>query len=1084
MLWVGIARAIPLMRHETTPSSRPASVEEDEARNNGLRTSGNGLHVLGGGAAGVRAGLQPVACDKRPVVTIPAVRKGISNQRMRIVQDIASASSLGLAVRLPRTLTSRRACHSENCYHDYLESYVSIWSVYDREMTLESLRRLGVCVVGDDIFDDELREDDVGAVAPLQWPIAMSDLAAHSATISTWISAMNSSVSFALADSRYCCTLLIPDSSGAVRMLSQINGAFVAAKRFKQHAKYVLQAFRARLTAIVREKRNGESSHSRPLICAVHWRDEDDFVVEEQDLDRAAYGRVMASAVASLQHRCGGALLLLGEVPTRRLESIRGVLSQARCAEPIKDDDWRDYYSKFTKQHLIRYNETCLDQEDSELYEPPRVYTKHSLIDVRRLNWAAEYGGLDDLLAMVDFEIGKRADFFVGSPFSPFSGLVAFSRDVIDDDREESESFKFDDVHDLPTGTTYEGGSDRTTNTVMPPQIDVEDHLAKLFRLQFPHHPSAVSSDPCASLVALSPKLAKRLSRKSCVFDDLQKVVDAYDRVGDADDQTTVFGARKNECHRLFFTWVAPYCTSLLPRALVLILVCVVATRPRRAARPIFLTLVVTFFAIFTILVLCHLNCPDDSIYAVQHQESSTPHIFNNRLDLATLRSEDAKDAAGPLGVGSFGPGAHFLVSEEAATDNRRRRRRPDYTTTGTEGTRANGRSAGSFSFGQSPYAASPHSRNADDPASVGIANGNMPDYQVPKVHTAVVSANFGAADALNHAPRKDESAHISFFLFAENRDFLAAFRGWTLVLPIKLAPHEQLREYEARLKSPPRSYGTKAVAYSKTWGDALERINAGKRRWDRVATGIYPARSGERAQLPFDLASLEYTRRNGIGPKYEDAQNLVDVMAPKFVKLNMFRIDVLLSYDVLIWADASLVLDSAAVSRALRPLFRADADMVVQPHPKRNSTLQELTHILEVQSQRRFKAIASYLRLQRQFYVDNANFTDEHGLYWMAYFGARRTQRTVDFFDRWWLEVRRWQYRDQVSVMYALNSVPEIERPKVTTFDTGECCGTSGSSKKLPKEQVLCVTLVGDHRRCCRRCRRFVPKESKHKRH
>jgi len=195
-----------------------------------------------------------------------------------------------------------------------------------------------------------------------------------------------------------------------------------------------------------------------------------------------------------------------------------------------------------------------------------------------------------------------------------------------------------------------------------------------------------------------------------------------------------------------------------------------------------------------------------------------------------------------------------------------------------------------------------------------------------------------------------------------------------------------------------------------------------------------------------------------------------------------MFKIDVLKPYDILIWADASLVLDTLAVSRALVPLLRNfETDLVVQPHPKRNSTFEEIKHILTNRSQKRFIPIAPYLRDQLAFYTQSRHFNDDDGLYWMAFFAARRSNNTIAFFDRWWLEVRRWQYRDQVSVMYALNSLPLNLRPKVATFDANnngnKCCKSHG--KKYPPEQALCLTLVGDLRKCCRRCYHRVPRSA-----
>ena len=81
------------------------------------------------------------------VVRIPAVRKGLNNERMRIVQDAVIAALLGAAVELPSFLRTRRRCgYTAGCYQDY-EGTVPFDAVYDRERVVEGLRRAGVCVV-------------------------------------------------------------------------------------------------------------------------------------------------------------------------------------------------------------------------------------------------------------------------------------------------------------------------------------------------------------------------------------------------------------------------------------------------------------------------------------------------------------------------------------------------------------------------------------------------------------------------------------------------------------------------------------------------------------------------------------------------------------------------------------------------------------------------------------------------------------------------------------------------------------------------------------------------------------------------
>jgi hypothetical protein len=48
----------------------------------------------------------------RPTIVITAVRKGLNNQRMRIVQDILVAAMIGANVELPDMLYGRTGCHS------------------------------------------------------------------------------------------------------------------------------------------------------------------------------------------------------------------------------------------------------------------------------------------------------------------------------------------------------------------------------------------------------------------------------------------------------------------------------------------------------------------------------------------------------------------------------------------------------------------------------------------------------------------------------------------------------------------------------------------------------------------------------------------------------------------------------------------------------------------------------------------------------------------------------------------------------------------------------------------------------------
>lgn len=397
----------------------------------------------------------------RVVVSIPAVRKGLSNQRMRVIQDVVSAVTLGLSVRLPRALISRKGCHYEStCYLDYQTS-LSFWRVFDREQTLKALANIGVKVVAND--DNNLNEEfGSTAVPPLAWPLTHSELAAQSGAVWRWVAEdaakrgrehrnVSSArlLSIAIANPSYCCLLLLPDTTAAVVQIARVNNALVSAKRTRDHAMMVLAAYRARL----------QPTEPTARTCAVHWRDDDDFVVSNHKLDRREYRIHMARAIASLEG-CGGALLVLGDISTRRLRPLLSSIAAAYCAGA-------DTSSRPTKAGV---NETlqCPD------FATRRLYNKQSLL--RSVNWTAEYEGWDDLLGMVDFELGRRVDSFVGSPFSSFSVLIALARG---------------DTRALPKQ------SEAHKHTLMPKSIDVDDGLAQLFRIQFPYTWSIVSSDPC-----------------------------------------------------------------------------------------------------------------------------------------------------------------------------------------------------------------------------------------------------------------------------------------------------------------------------------------------------------------------------------------------------------------------------------------------------------------------------------------------------------------------------------------------------------------------------------------------------------
>ena len=103
-----------------------------------------------------------------------------------------------------------------------------------------------------------------------------------------------------------------------------------------------------------------------------------------------------------------------------------------------------------------------------------------------------------------------------------------------------------------------------------------------------------------------------------------------------------------------------------------------------------------------------------------------------------------------------------------------------------------------------------------------------------------------------------------------------------------------------------------------------------------------------------------------------------------------------------------------------------------------------------------RLAALKRHFTMQLSHYSESG-FGDDLGLFWLALFAVRRTSRTEALLDAWWLEVRRWQYRDQISLPFALWG-SELGPPSISLVH-------------LANESGVCELLVGATDRCCRRC-------------
>eukprot|EP00008_Paramoeba_atlantica_P009443 CAMPEP_0201491010 /NCGR_PEP_ID=MMETSP0151_2-20130828/28294_1 /ASSEMBLY_ACC=CAM_ASM_000257 /TAXON_ID=200890 /ORGANISM="Paramoeba atlantica, Strain 621/1 / CCAP 1560/9" /LENGTH=365 /DNA_ID=CAMNT_0047877197 /DNA_START=200 /DNA_END=1297 /DNA_ORIENTATION=+ len=352
---------------------------------------------------------------------------------MRIVQDITVATLLGGQVELPTHVYTRRNCNFNIDCSEHFFLGPSLWEVYDLELTLTKLRIAGVSV-SRNISKGKLQ------MVPTMWPVAATQITETKRAFQ-FISRFGTS-SFGPTDND-CCTKFIPDTVKAVELLKNVNHAFQSAQKFRVVAAKVLGSFK--------EKTQQNS------VVTMHWRLEEDFTkAKGHSLSIETYCRAILHEITLAQERLFDRwskihILVLGET---EVESIAKILES--CNER------RILYQIHSKETLLKKNINLLSDENT------------------------------DVKGQLDFELGVQSDFFLGSPFSSFSVLIAF--------------YRFG-------SPTY-----RPELTVMA-TVDTADKLALIFQMQFPYSPHFVANTTKCTLISkVIPRYRQALH--SCVLQE------------------------------------------------------------------------------------------------------------------------------------------------------------------------------------------------------------------------------------------------------------------------------------------------------------------------------------------------------------------------------------------------------------------------------------------------------------------------------------------------------------------------------------------------------------------------------------
>ena len=250
---------------------------------------------------------------------------------------------------------------------------------------------------------------------------------------------------YSLGGEGECCVRLVANTRRSAKLLTRVKAAFVPSRRIAAAVARTEARFRERTAA--------------PLV-AIHWRADEDFVQSAHGLSADAAARAACDAIRPFAS--GHAVVLfLGDLDFDRMRTVAKSIDGA-CGGGL-----RRHVTFTTKGKLL--------EADGGL-DP--------WLDTR-----------DDVRGQVDYELGVRADHFIGSPFSSFSVLIALQRPSV-----------------------------KTTMLA----VDVQDRLGRIFALVFPYGDGAKTHKArqtlCADIVnahkAYNDSLAACVRRETVLFPD------------------------------------------------------------------------------------------------------------------------------------------------------------------------------------------------------------------------------------------------------------------------------------------------------------------------------------------------------------------------------------------------------------------------------------------------------------------------------------------------------------------------------------------------------------------------------------
>jgi len=168
-------------------------------------------------------------------------------------------------------------------------------------------------------------------------------------------------------------------------------------------------------------------------------------------------------------------------------------------------------------------------------------------------------------------------------------------------------------------------------------------------------------------------------------------------------------------------------------------------------------------------------------------------------------------------------------------------------------------------------------------------------------------------------------------------------------------------------------------------------------------------------------IINKPYHLTNNINDNYKNSySNIKDkktynMMCAKYYKMKNHEIDILTKYDYIIWIDGSITLRKDFIKNISNEVIKNNKELVNFKHSVRSNIKDEKDVSIQMEKYKKQDVDKQY-----NSYIANG-FDDSIGLFENTIIIRKKTQRTNEIFDSWWLHNLIYSYQDQISYPYVL---------------------------------------------------------------